>query len=146
MKFNLSRVKLFSSLTLMLIVVLVDAQYQFENKYEPPRPSRRRVLEALADNIVKYFDLENKLIADNYFQRAKTSQKDLQQLDDSRKCDNTDEINNYFLDSYSGKSRNMSVEHLESLIGYHVNSRIRDNFTEYRSKRNRCRRKRVNFI
>ena len=141
MKLNLNLVKIVSILSIILFMN-VEAQYRFENEYMPPKP-RKKLLEVFAENIINYFDLENKMIADSYFENF--HQREINS-EDSKKCDNPEEISNYFLESYSGKTKNMTNEQLESLISFHVTRGNRDNNSEYRSRRNKCKRRKVKFI
>jgi len=139
MKLNSSKIRTISFLSLISFLTVNSLNYQ----YSPPK-SRRKLVNVWASNIIEYFDLENKLLADEYYEYASEYENEYSKIDrdDSNGCNNLEDINSYFFRSYSGHN-NMTKEQLENLISHHVNRSPRDNFTEYRSRKYRCKRKRV---
>jgi len=118
--------------------------YSSHAQYSSYKP-RRKLISVWAENLIEYFDLDKKLIADDYFENFEydNDEKTIS-YNETSKCDNLDSINNYFFYSYSGQHRNMTQEQLEKIISYHVNRAPRDVHTEVRSKSSICKRKQAN--
>ena len=102
----------------------------------------RKIINIISENLIKYFDLENKLLADEYFgndsPRSSTG-------DENEKCENTEQINEYFLEVYSEKSnkRNITEDDLENLIKHQISKRYKNNEAKLKSEKYKCTRKKV---
>ena len=107
-------------------------------KYKPSYP-RKKLLEAFAENIIQYFDLENKLITDN----QELNENDEHNKENS-KC-SVESLSNYFLNVYP-QNKNMTGKDLDNLIAYQIKRGPKDNQTEYKTKRHICKRKHVIFF
>ena len=132
MKLNSALIRLIAILSLIGASV-VEARY---------KSHRRKLVSVWGEKIVKYFDLENKLIADEYYQSE--NEKNYKYEVDLKGCQDLDQINDFFFMTYSG-NKTMKDKELENLISYHVNKSPRDQDIENRAKRNLCKRKRVIF-
>ena len=108
-----------------------------ERPYSRPK-QHRKILNILADKFIEFFDLENKLIADNYFAKSNS--------DENFKCENVNNITDYFWEVYSkNESKKLTAEDLENIISYQINKRYRDRETKERSDQNKCKRRKVYF-
>ena len=117
----------------LLFAIITSAHSKNDS---PQRKKPRKLISALADIIIEYFDLEKKLIADKFF----ATNDDIQDLDknfERNKCDEVNSFSNYFLNVYS-EDRNINESYLDNLIKYQIKGPPKDNFTEYRSKIHRC--------
>ena len=132
MKLNLDLVLV---IFLANIIITTDALY---GKQHMKTRTHRKLINVLADNFVAYFDLENKLLADNYFKQSGPVE-----LSD---CDNLDNISNYFLDVYSeSNNKTMTVDDLENLISYQINKKHKHSETKDKSDKIKCKRRKVLF-
>jgi hypothetical protein len=129
----------FQSFVIRISIILCLICFFTSNAQRSSYKPRRKLVGVWAEKIIEYFDLDKKLIADDYFENNEKSIS----TNESSKCDNLDSINNYFFYSYSGQHRNMTQEQLENIISHHVTRAPRDSYTEVRSKRSICKRKQV---
>ena len=105
MKLNSTLIRLIAILSLIGASV-VEARY---------KSHRRKLVSVWGEKIIKYFDLENKLIADEYYQSENGKNSD-----ELNGCQDLDQINDFFFMTYSG-NKTMKDKELENLISYHVN-------------------------
>jgi len=129
---------------LIVCLILTDVSSTFDIKEYPAPKKSRKLLSALADKIIEYFDLENKLLADKYF-AIEDDNKELDQMssrDSTNNCNSIDGLSSYFLKVYTN-DENMTGPDLDNMIRYQIKGPPKDNFTEYRSKRHSCNRKKV---
>ena len=120
-----------------ILVVLLATFVLAENPSNKRPKSRRKLVDALAVKFIGYFDLENKLIADFYFDSS----------NENYKCENIDRIGSYFMEVYSKNSdMNLTALDLEGLISFQIKNRYKDSETKARSNRNKCARKKVFLI
>ena len=102
--------------------------------------SSRKVVNLLADKFIEYFELEKKLVADNYFENEENFFSN-----ENEKCQNVDKINDYFFEVYSEKKneRNLTSDDLENLIIHQIQKKYKDNEAKLKSQENKCTRKKV---
>ncbi len=109
----------FNLLIFLFLTNILDAYSLNKNTYLKSK-SNKKVLNLLADKFIEYFDLENKLIADNYFENAENKL-----INENEKCQNAEEINDYFFEVYSEENNklNITADDLENLIMHQIQRR-----------------------
>ena len=128
---------------LILYLLFANITSAHSKNDSPKLKKSRKLISALADTIIEYFDLEKKLIADKFL----ATNDDSQDIEESfernpkLKCDEVNSFSDYFLNVYS-EERNIDESDLDNLIKYQVKGPPKDNFTEYRSKIHKCSRNR----
>jgi lipoate-protein ligase A len=111
----------FNLLIFLFLINFLDAYSRNKNTYLKSK-SNKKVLNLLADKFIEYFDLENKLIADNYFENVENK---LINENEYEKCQNAEKINDYFFEVYSEENNklNITADDLESLIMHQIQKR-----------------------
>ena len=102
------------------------------------RKSKRvNLIESFSAKLVDYLNLENML-------RSETANTTITQMDSgsNSQCSTVDEINNYFLKVYSD-SGVINSSYLDNMVHYQVKRVERPKEVEDNSKKNLCRRKKV---
>ena len=141
MNFNF---RLMSICVVFLLIHLLVVESYNERSFIKTKPKpRRKVLNVMADKIIEYFDLENKLTADHHFDEQLPRTHD-SKVDENYRCENMDSISKYFLDVYS-ENGNLTAENLELLITRQILKAPHDDLTMTKSRRRRCKRKRVYY-
>ena len=74
----------FNLLIFLFLTNILDAYSRNKNTYLESK-SNKKVLNLLADKFIEYFDLETKLIADNYFENAENKL-----INQNEKCQNAE--------------------------------------------------------
>ena len=109
----------FNLLIFLFLTNILDAYSLNKNTYLKSK-SNKKVLNLLADKFIEYFDLENNLIADNYFENAENKL-----INENEKWQNAEEINDYFFEVYSEENNklNITADDLENLIMHQIQRR-----------------------
>jgi hypothetical protein len=106
------------------------------SSYKP----RRKLISVWADKLIKFFDLDKKLIADHHFATGDLDSRSEKYTNNN--CSKIEKFDNYFLNVYSDNS-NMTGSDLDNMIKHQLKGAPKDKITEFKSKIHGCNRKKV---
>jgi len=128
------------SFLIQIIIILSLICFCTLNAQHSSYKPRRKLISAWADKLIKFFDLDKKLIADNHFATDDLDSRSEKYTNNN--CSKIEKFDNYFLNVYSDNS-NMTGSDLDNMIKHQLKGAPKDKITEFKSKKHGCNRKKV---